>query len=211
MARSFYEDDEVVVTTPGYNKPITPELKAQESAHGNISFIDGMGIRSIPSLEKYMNKVRLYTQEKVLIAEAEWANVTSAVKNELATVNANLDSVIKEPVLPNVIYILTFTLTGSILVNKRSLPMRFFAPTVFGIGSFAAFMPKSFEATKESVTSYEKEQFPEVYKQQSEILAELKNQKKEFCQTLTNMNRDLESKIHEGRVFVSELVKEKDD
>ena len=77
--RLFYEDDEVIITKPGFNVEISDDLKEQESSHGNISSIKGMGIRTAPVLEEYVNKTRLILHEKLSYYGAELGTQQSAL------------------------------------------------------------------------------------------------------------------------------------
>lgn len=206
MARSFYEDDELVVTKPGYVDEISKKLESKETLN-NVTYVKGMAIRSPPYLEEQLNKIRLYTHSKLSIVEAELNTAVSATKNEINNVSQCIDSMIKDPVLPNIIFILTATLSGSILVNRRSLPLRFLSPTVFGILSFSYFMPSSYNEVKSRITAYESEKCPELYQQQSQFFKELENQRKELNFKINNLNEDLASQIHEARYKLNDLFK----
>lgn len=207
MARAFYEDDELVVTKPGFNKQISETLKHQEGPHGNVKFVEGMGVRSLPYLETQLSKARKYVHSYVLKWEAEVGTQLSALQNEVNTVSNQINLLVKEPVLPNIIYILTFTLTGSIVANRRSLPLRFLSPTVFGIGSFAYTMPNSFKTTKETLKQYESEHFPEVYAKQCELLVQLEQQKREASRSVGDLNVSLQEKIHNARQYLGDILK----
>lgn len=207
MARSFYEDDELVITKPGYNNEISKELHSKETLN-NVSYAKGMTIRSAPYLEEQLNKIRLYTHNKLSILEAEVNTAVSATKNEIKILSDIVDDLIKEPMLPNIIYILTATLTGSILVNRRSLPLRFLSPTIFGVLAFSYFMPASYHQVQTKLAAYESETFPEFYQQQTKFIDELKSQKKLLNFNMTNLNQDLASQIHEARYKLNDFLKE---
>ncbi|EGV60558.1 hypothetical protein PSN45_001679 [Yamadazyma tenuis] len=207
MARSFYEDDEVVITKPGYNAEISKDLKQQQGAHGDVSLVKGMTIRTVPYLESSLNKARLYLHDKLSVIEAEIDTQISATRNELNTLSTKVSTSIKDPVLPNIIYILTLTLTGSILASKSSLPTRFLAPTLFGTASFAYYMPQTFQGTKAKLVYFESEKFPEVFQQQSKILKELDNQKTQLEATLASTETSLTTVVHDARVYIYDLFK----
>lgn len=204
--RSFYADDEDSITKPGFNSKITEELKEKESAHGNISFIQGMGIRTVPIFEKYSNKFRLFLHEKLQVYSAELETQKSAASNEWNMVKSEYSQVITEPVLPSLIYILTVSLTGSILVNRRSLPVRFITPLVFGGIAFNYFMPESYANAQRKLIGLEKDNYPEVYKQQNELIDQYKEYKKQFNQSLFQAETQLQKNIHEVNVYLSDLL-----
>lgn len=204
--RSFYADDEDVITKPGFNSKITEELKEKESAHGNISFIEGMGIRTVPILEKYSNKFRLFLHDKLQLYSAELDTQKTAASNEWNTVKAQYNQVIAEPVLPSLIYILTASLTGSILVNRRSLPVRFITPLVFGGVAFNYFMPKSYNNAQNKLIGLEKSNYPDVYKQQNELIDQFNEYKKQFNQSLQQGEIELQKNIHETKGYLCDLL-----
>lgn len=206
MARKFYEDDEIVITKPGYNSAISDELKEKESTH-EVKFVEGMAIRTTPILEKYLNSARVFLHENLIVIESELATQVSAARNEINSINDSIQSLLKEPVLPNLIYILTFTLSASILSAKRSLPLRFIAPTAFGIGATSYFMPKTFKYATDQIADYEKDKFPEVYQTQSNILKELKVQTENANKSINSLNTELANKIHDARIYLSDINK----
>lgn len=197
--RTFYADDEETITKPGFNSRISEELKEQESAHGSISFIEGMGIRSIPILEKYSNQFRLFLHDKIEIYSAELGTQRSAFNNELNTVKKNFNEIITEPILPSFIYILTASLTGSILVNKRVLPIRFITPLLFGGAAFKYYMPKSFENASTRLLTIEEKNYPELHKQQIEFKNQYSQLKKDFNKSLGDSEIELQKNIHSTR------------
>lgn len=206
MPRKFYEDDEIVITKPGYNTAISDDLKEQESTH-EVKFVQGMAIRTTPILEKYLNSARVFLHENLVVIESELATQVSAARNEINSINDTIQSLLKEPVLPNLIYILTFTLSASILSARRSLPLRFLAPTTFGIGATSYFMPKTFQIATDQLADYERAQFPEIYKTQSQIIKELEVQTKKANKSINSLNSELANKIHDARIYLSELNK----
>mmetsp|Transcript_5910 Transcript_5910/g.7221 ORF Transcript_5910/g.7221 Transcript_5910/m.7221 type:complete len:213 (-) Transcript_5910:2206-2844(-) len=207
--RLFYEDDEVIITKPGFNEEISEDLKQQESSHGNISFVKGMGIRTAPVLEEYVNKARLVLHEKLSYYGAELGTQQSALCNEYKTIKNEVQSSIKEPVLPNLIYVLTSSLTGSILVNRRSLPLRFITPVIFGGVAFNYFMPRSYNVVQEKVTNYEKENLPNVYKNQITLAENYQDFRKNLFQGLDNTASQIENSVHEARLYLIDLFSEK--
>lgn len=207
--RTFYEDDQLIINKPGYNTEIQDTLKEQESAHGNISFIHGMGVRTTPYLEQYVNKFRLYLHDKLAVYEAELGTQKTAFINEVNSIARSIEATIKEPVLPGLIYILTATLTGSILVNRRSLPIRFITPLVFGAGATSYFMPSTYETISDKYSKYEKEQFPEFHQQKHELLVNnYEKFSREFNTRVHEANGQLKLGVHDARKKVLSLLDE---
>lgn len=206
MARNFYEDDEIIVTKPGYNTEISPKLEDQETVHGDVSFVDGMIIRSLPILNSQLKTIREYVNEKIIIYSSELNTQVSAATNEWNSLNSKLQASIKEPILPGLIYILTATLTGSVLSARRSLPIRFLTPTIFGITAYGYYMPKTFRQTTTKLVEWENNNVPEVYNQQSEILKELTTLGSKVEETFCTSRKIMESNIHNARVYINELL-----
>lgn len=210
MGRSFYENDgELVVSKPGApTTEISNELKKQESVHGDISFVDGMVVRTTPYLEKYMNKLRLLAHDKLALVETELSTAKSATTNELNLVAREVEDVIKEPVLPNLIYILTLTLTGSIIVRNRSLPVRFAVPTAFAAASTAQFMPKTYDTLVGKYDAWEKKTLPEVNEQRAELWRAYYAHKRLAKEYVADAQVDLQRQVHNARVYAEKLLDE---
>ncbi|CAK7892482.1 hypothetical protein CAAN1_01S10286 [[Candida] anglica] len=206
--RGFYEDDDLVVNKPGFNAEITKELKEQESSHGNVSFIQGMSIRTTPILEEYTNIARHYLHEKWSYYGAELETQKSALSNEVTSVKQEIRSVVREPVLPNLIYVLTATLSGSILVNRRALPVRFITPLLFGGASLSYFMPKTFSEISSCIDSYEAKHLPEVRSLQTDLKKQYQEAERATDQQLDCAKKTLTSAVHDARVFVAQLLSE---
>ncbi|CDK24333.1 unnamed protein product [Kuraishia capsulata CBS 1993] len=205
--RVFYEDDEDIFPKPGSTEEISKELKKQESPDmHNASFLDGMMIRSSPVLEKYTTKARLYFHDLLTKTEAEVGTLTSATQNELNTVKQTYRSIVEEPVLPNSIYVLTGLLSGSILVNRRALPIRFITPIVTGLVSFRYAMPKTFDNSKKILLDYEKEKVPEIYEQQAETLKYIDGLKKESTSLLKEAEVGPVSYVRRARLYLVEIL-----
>lgn len=206
--RSFYEDEELITTKPGYNAEISSELREKESAHGNISFIEGMGVRTTPYLEKHFNNLRLYLHDKLSVASAELGTQTTALSNEWNSFRSKLDEIILEPVIPDCVNVVFPVLVASIVVSRRSLPVRFLATsTVFGL-SVKYYMPRTYNATTSKIVQWEKENYPELWQKGQEVgeatldvLADL-NKLREL------LKLDLQRQVHEARVWVVKLLED---
>lgn len=207
--RDFYVDDEVVINKPGVNTAITPELKEKEGLHGNVSFIEGMSIRTAPILEKYTGQARAWLHEKWLIYGSELSTQKSAFANEYNSIRNDISALIKEPVLPNLIYILTSTLTGSILVNRRSLPLRFLSPVVFGSVATSYFMPKTFASATGKLDRLEKDTVPEVHAAHQDLLKNYAQFKKDADAGVEELQVKLTSGVHDARIGILEYFDEK--
>lgn len=206
--RSFYEDDSNVSSTPGLAEPIPADLKAKEGVHGEVSFVEGMTVRSSPYLEKYANQVRFYIHDKYTVLAAELATQRLAFRQEWNSVASFVNNdLIKDPVLPNSIYILTVTLLGSIAARNRSLPLRFLSPAVFGTGALAYYAPNTFNAAKGHLCKLERENLPEVYQQQQELKKQWDLLKLEGEKLTVQLEQDIQSGVHQTRDFIKDLFK----
>ncbi|KAG7195039.1 uncharacterized protein KQ657_004152 [Scheffersomyces spartinae] len=206
--RSFYEDDSDVISIPGLATAIPEDLKAKEGAHGEVSFVDGMTVRTSPYLEKYANEVRYYVHDKYTIIAAELATQRLALRQEWNSVTSFLNNdLIKDPLLPNSIYILTITLLGSIAARNRGLPLRFLTPAVFGTGAVAYYAPNTFNATKSHLCQLERENLPELYQQQQQLKSQWDALKDKGDRLSAQLEAELQNSVHQTRAFIKDLFK----
>ncbi|CCE83510.1 Piso0_004088 [Millerozyma farinosa CBS 7064] len=204
--RNFYEKDDDIIAQPGVNVEISEKLKEQESPKGHISFIDGMGIRTLPYLEKYSTKLRLFVHEKSTYYGSELSNLNSAINNEFQTFQGEVKSLIKEPILPGGIYILTAALTGSIFARNRGIVLRFFTPVVFGGCAFKYFLPSSFNSSSEKLLHYEQKKYPEVYDKQNYYKQELLKLKNQSLEAVEDSKAELMRAVHSTRTYIADLL-----
>lgn len=204
--RLFYEDEELITTTPGYNTEITPELKQKESVHGNIALVDGMGVRSTPYLEKHLNTFRLMVHDKLSILNAELATQKSALCNEITFLKAKVNSVVAEPVVPRIMDVLLPVLAVSVFVCKRALPVRFLATGTVGLFTVKYNMPQTYANLKKGFLDWEGEVFPDAVKQQNEIAASLCSLTKDVQKYSEQAKADLHALVHETRKWVVDAL-----
>ncbi|RCK63582.1 MICOS subunit MIC26 [Candida viswanathii] len=202
--RSFYEDDDYIVNKPGTTTPITPSLAQKESVHGDVTFVDGMVIRTTPLLEKYANAVRHFVHDKVSLWGAELATQQSAARNEWRIVRREVTDVIREPVLPGLIYVLTASLTGSILVRRSNVLVRFVTPLAFGIGAVWWVMPRTFEAVGRRYGELEREYAPDVYVKRVELGKDVEEFKKSVEQGVEDVKTSVLRGVHDLRKTIKE-------
>lgn len=208
MGRKFYEDDELVTTKPGINTAISAELEAKESGHGNVSYVDGMGIRTTPYLEKQANIFRLYVHEKATLISAELATQKTALANEWAILKAHVDATILDPVFPGVVNFLFPVLATNVFVARRALPLRFLASTIAAGVSLKYNMPLTYEASKSRLCVWERENFPELHKQKNELVESAEVWLKDAKVLREQTKVDLQKLVHDARLAV---VKALDD
>lgn len=208
MARSFYEDEELVVTKPGFNTEINKDLKEKESSHGNISFVEGMGVRSTPYLEKYVEKLRLTLHENLAVLGAELGTQTTAISNEYSNLKDKIDELIKEPVVPQLVNVVGPILLTSVIVSRRSLPLRFFATSLVGGTCVKYYMPKTFDLVQHKLLALEKEQFPESKKQREQILKHINVYKKDAEKFSERTQKDLQRQIHHARKWLERVMRD---
>lgn len=207
MARSFYEDDDQVVTTPGVNAPIPSDLKQEEALHGDFSYFKGMVIRTAPTFEKYTKQARTWLHDKLQILDAELETQRLSANNEWRNVKAEVADTIRDPLLPNGILILTATLTGSILVNRRLLPVRFAAPVLVGTAATAFFMPNTFHQLTAKYDAVEAAKAPEFHQQKQEFIHNnIDTLELELSRGLRYANAALQLQVHEARMAVANLL-----
>ncbi|GEQ71012.1 hypothetical protein JCM33374_g4693 [Metschnikowia sp. JCM 33374] len=206
--RSFYEDDELVTTKPGINAEIQPELKQQESAHGNISFVDGMGVRTTPYLEKQANAFRHYVHDKASVLLAELGTQKTAVANEWANLQSKINDTILDPVFPGVVSFVFPILVTNVFVAKRALPLRFLASSLVAGVSLKYNMPLTYLASKGKLAAWEKENFPELHKQQGDLFQIAHVWVQDAKVLRDDAKLDLQKSVHDARIA---LIKALDD
>ncbi|KAH3674666.1 hypothetical protein WICPIJ_009508 [Wickerhamomyces pijperi] len=212
QSRSFYQQDEEVApistpieqqsttTTSTTTKPTTNEVTGVVS-----EYIEGYKIQTSSFLEAHSQVLRSALAEKVNYVEAEYNNLKSAATNEWNTLTSNIVSVYdpRDQFLPSFIYALTTTLTGSILVSKRSLPVRFITPLVFAIGSFKYFLPLTYNNTKSSIKSWEAESTPELLEFQKSVKGFASDLEDGVVKTGDSLNQGLIDLVHQARTAFS--------
>ncbi|OBA20974.1 hypothetical protein METBIDRAFT_42108 [Metschnikowia bicuspidata var. bicuspidata NRRL YB-4993] len=206
--RSFYEDDEVVTTKPGVNTEIKPELKERESAHGNISFVDGMGVRTTPYLEKQANKFRHFVHEKTSVMIAELGTQKTAFCNEWQNLQTKLNETIVDPVFPGVLNFVFPILVTNVFVAKRALPLRFVASSLAAGLSLKYNMPLTYLASKGKLCAWEKDNLPELYEQQQELVSAANVWVKDARILRDQAKVDLEKLVHDARVAIAKALED---
>lgn len=208
MGRSFYEDEELITTTPGFNTEINAELKEKESSHGNISFVEGMGVRSTPYLEKYAEQLRLALHENLSVLSAEFGTQRTALLNEYANLQLKVDEIVKEPVVPQLVNIVGPILLTSVVVSRRSLPMRFVATSFVGGACLKYYMPATYNEMKKRLIVLEKENLPELQKKRLETIRHLQVYKKDAEKFGDRTQKDLERQIHHARKWLERVMRD---
>ncbi|PSK38597.1 hypothetical protein C7M61_002532 [Candidozyma pseudohaemuli] len=205
MGRSFYGDDEFVDAKPGYKGEISDALKEKESLHGNISFVEGMGIRSTPYLESIMNKTKTFIQDKFSIANAELGTQLSAFRNEFTNY---MDEILSFTRDESELGVTIPTLVSAIVVNKKSAPLRIFFPLAVSAVSFRLAMPKTYGAVSDKVSRWEQEKYPDAYKQQQDLSRSARELAEQFRVVREQAKLDLQKNVHDARVYVTDLLKD---
>ncbi|KAM9939706.1 hypothetical protein OXX80_000816 [Metschnikowia pulcherrima] len=206
--RSFYEDDELVTTKPGMNAEIQPELREKESSHGNISFVDGMGVRTTPYLERHSNALREFIRNNTRVILAELGTQQTALRNEWSNLKAKIDETILDPIFPGIVSLLFPVLATNVFVARRALPVRFLASSVvFGV-SLKYNMPLTYLAAKGKLLAWEKQSLPEFYQQRHELVTAANVWVDDARVLRAQAKADLQSSIHNARLA---LIKAWDD
>ncbi|KAF3988342.1 hypothetical protein FT663_02376 [Candidozyma haemuli var. vulneris] len=208
MGRSFYGDAEFVETKPGYKGEISEALKEKESLHGNISFVEGMGVRTTPYLESLVNQGKTFLQDKFSIVGAEVGTQVSAARNEIRSLTESAGALIQEP--DKVLDVTIPTLVSAIMVNNRAAPLRIFFPITVSAVAFRIAMPKTYEATKGKVLDWEKERYPEAYQSQSDLAKSGRELAEQFRRVREQSKLDLQQHVHDARVYLTDLWKDEE-
>lgn len=195
---------------PGTNSKISKQLyeaeTPQSSKHTEIDIVDGMTIRTSLALEHQLNSLRKWTISHLDTYFYEYKTAQSSLNNEVGHVKQQYKSIVVEPVLPNLIYILTGALTGSVVVRRRALPVRFLAPLAVGTALYGYLMPQSFLNTRQWVWQNEKEKVPEVAAQHLQALITIEETKKVTNEKLRDLNVSLVELIHNIRQYINDVL-----
>lgn len=203
MGRSFYGNEGELTTKPGVNTEISKELEKKEGAHGNVSFVEGMGVRTTPYLEKQFNSIRNYFHEKLNIAEAELQTQVSAASNEFNYYWARANGLIKDD-KSRFLDISMATVLAAALVGRRAAPLRWTIIPAALVVTFKYRMPNTYYELKENLLAWEKSNFPDAYKQQQEIAASSGDLVKELRRLSELAKLDLQASIHNTRKVLVE-------
>lgn len=204
--RQFYGNEALVTTTPGLNVEMGSALKEQESAHGNISFIDGMGVRTAPYLEQYTSKLRLFIHDKWSVVSAELGTQRLAFWNEWAHVKLKVDDVVAEPMFPGLVALVFPVLVTNVMVTRQILPVRFLAASAVAGLSLKYVMPRTFDNVQHKLYEWEHENFPEAVKQQNQWLEQAGNYKEQADEWTVKAKKDLQALVHRARKTVIDLL-----
>lgn len=206
-SRNFYEDDEVSSTTPGLNEQMSKELEKKESIQlsEDVSIFNGMTIRAPEFANKYLKDARLFLYKQLVLVENELSTTKTAINNEYADLKYQYHQMVEEPLLPNLIYILTGSLTGSIIVRNRLLPIRFITPLIFGTAVFALSMPKTFDNTLTLLSQYE-QKWPELYETHRLVNALTRDYYQQSIDYKTKLDNDLVYQVGKARKYLTDLV-----
>lgn len=200
MARSFYSNEQSIAQSELPVAVPQPVSSTEESL--TTEFVEGHKVNRSGFLEQHTQQVRESLNQNLNIATAEYNNLKASANNEWNNLVENVTSVYdpRDRFLPNFNYALTVMLTGSILAAKKSLPVRFITPVVFGAAAFKLFLPRTFANTCDAVKNYEAEHSPQVLSFQRAVKASLQDVEQGVCQASTEANKQLIQLVHDVRV-----------
>ncbi|QPG76720.1 hypothetical protein FOA43_004114 [Brettanomyces nanus] len=205
--RSFYSDQSSVNPLPVGEDVNSHQEKSESSS--NVIYVDGKVINTHPALETYSRETRTWISDKA----SSWTDIFNSYKARAAFQLAKADSqyhqIILEPLLPQSLYVITATLTGSILARRRSLSMRFISPILFGIVSFGLFMPKSSTNCSQLFINLEAERFPDLKKMQDEASTQVHHSFNSFTNEIKSLQPKLTEVVKNSREAVENWARKK--
>lgn len=215
--KSIYDDDEsiAVAPTPGLTSPSKEKESDKpselETFEKELSLkrgdIDGIKIYTSDYLEKTVEASRKFLAKNFDKAD----NKLQTTFNKYLEVEDSVSSTVvglkspHEDMLPGTIYILVGTLTGSILARRRNFLLRFASPVIFGLASFAYFLPETFNNTRAFAWKYEK-QVPAVADAHIKTLEVVEEAKKATQNAAEISEASLVSAVHTIRNTVADLT-----
>ncbi|GMM28182.1 Mic26 protein [Martiniozyma asiatica (nom. inval.)] len=190
--RSFYS--RATVAEPVIDtEPQLPKLAASEQTAE--SFL-APHIRSArEELESYFEKSKqLYISQsdKYYSTEREVTSTLSSLHDK------------RETLFPNGLYVLTGFLFGSVVARKRGLFVKTISPVAFGLTSFKIFLPNTFDLTFGFVHQKERENLPDVYNKQVEIINKAEELMNKSSQLAQEQEKSFWSYFQNGKKFVAD-------
>lgn len=150
----------------------SPLPAAQEvSKSSSAQVIDGKSIEKVNSLELYSRNAREWAGTKQESMLEKFKYYKARFSTGVAKTSEKYKEIVKEPLLPQSLYVLTATLLGSVLARRKGGITRFLTPSIFGLVVFGICMPKTFQNSKHSLSSLESKYFPEFKVRQDMVTA----------------------------------------
>lgn len=209
---SVYDNDESseeIVPVPGTSVPAHDHDQSNDKPQSKntlkTEIVNGVRVRSSEFLEENTNKARQWlirnTDKAKEYADNKFEKYLNYERNVVTTV-ASLKSA-REEVLPNGIYVLIATLTGSIVSRRRNIALRALTPIVFGVSAFAYFMPGTFKNTRNLTWQYE-QKVPQLAQVHENTQKQLASWVKEAGNAADSADKSLQSGVRQAREFVEE-------
>lgn len=111
-----------------------------------------------------------------------------------------------EPVLPSVIYILIAGLGGSIISRRQNIMVRALVPTLFGVGTWAALMPQTFENAILYLTTDQSRNIPKIANVQKEIDKQVEEVRQQTSEFLDKVEAETETWVSKTRKTVENWI-----
>lgn len=169
--RRFYEDESQITPVPG---TVIPALGTELEILGPNRIIDGISVRSPPSVENGFKTIR----ESV---SSTYDSIRNDVNQGYTKINQTEKAVTKtvgdlhsrsEDLLPSSIYIVIAGLSGSIAAHRRGIIARVLLPIITGSIAFKYFLPKTFDNTTGFLWEAEKKNLPQLAASQERLVKE---------------------------------------
>ncbi|EGW35351.1 uncharacterized protein SPAPADRAFT_58578 [Spathaspora passalidarum NRRL Y-27907] len=203
--RNFYEDERDVVNIPG---TVTPAPASEIAALGSNRIIDGISVRSTGTTEQIFKSVREFT-ESTADSIQSWLNSSYTKYN--ATERAVADTVSglhnrSEDLLPNSIYIVIAFLAGTIAARPRGVLARVTFPTIFGLGAFKYFLPRTFDNSMQFLWQVEQNKVPALAKQQEATYNSAVGLVHSIEETTENSKKSIEARTAALRKSIADIT-----
>ncbi len=199
----FYDDEETeIIRLPTEKLEASSPFKVAPEEDAPLPTAEVFHIQApeqtqqtVKSLRQWINSKANEYQYKSNRAYNHYTSVGNKVIKTIADLKHQ-----EESLLPSSIYVLTSTLTGSILTRNKGIALRFISPLFFGVSSFKYLLPKTSTNIESFIWKAEKEYLaPEVTETQTSIKTGLIDFKQASINYWDNFNSCVTNQVKSTR------------
>ncbi|ODV95290.1 hypothetical protein PACTADRAFT_50036 [Pachysolen tannophilus NRRL Y-2460] len=203
--RDFYEDDDQITPIPG---TVIPASASELEVLGPNKLVSGVSVRSPSVLENFFKSVRQESLNYYQNVENKFNELTDKYYTKEREVTSTISSLHdrREDLFPNSIYIVVGTLAGTIVARRRNILIRALSPLVFGLFSFAIFLPQTFENSKKLVWKLEQKNLPEFASRQKLAAEKVDSLVNDVEKTAGEGKRKIDSTIKDTRKLIADVT-----
>ncbi|KAG0680984.1 hypothetical protein C6P42_004503 [Pichia californica] len=194
--RSFYtKESEITPVTGAPTEPQVPKLIQDEQ---NVeSFLESKLKVAREELFKYLDlSKQVYIDKSKEYYDAE--------RQVLSTASSLHDK--REEFFPNSLYVLTGALFGTVLTRRRNFFFKIIAPIACGLVSFKIFFPITYTNVFGYLDNAEKEQLPDFYSKQTELINQTEDLVKKTSETAESSSKEISNYFEHAKKVIGEYT-----